>query len=126
MNNYLKKIGALLMAVIMIVTMCVTAFAADAETPTDQSSQPTVKTATGTESDSGVITVEGIKKESGITVYAYQIVKADYDEKNGNFTGESFSCANSSLISTDSTSPIRIFVSGGTATPAISAIVAAF
>ena len=32
-------------------------------------------------------------------------------------TGESFSCANSSLMSTDSTSPIRIFVSGGTATP---------
>ncbi len=41
-------------------------------------------------------------------------------------TGESFSCANSSLISTDSTSPIRILVSAGTVTPAISAIVAAF
>lgn len=89
MKNYLKKIGALLMAVIMIVTMCVTAFGADAETPTDQPTQPTVKTATGTGLDRGVITVEGIKKESGITVYAYQIVKADYDEKNGNFTGYS-------------------------------------
>ena len=89
MKNYLKKIGALLMAVIMIVTMCVTAFGADAETPTDQPTQPTVKTATGTELDRGVITVEGIKKESSITVYAYQIVKADYDEKNGNFTGYS-------------------------------------
>lgn len=89
MKNYLKKIGALLMAVIMVVTMCVTAFAADAETPTDQPAQPTVKTATGTESDEGVITAEGIKKESGITVYAYQIVKADYDEENGNFTGYS-------------------------------------
>ena len=34
MKNYLKKIGALLMAVIMVVTMCVTAFAADSETGT--------------------------------------------------------------------------------------------
>ena len=89
MKNYLKKIGALLMAVIMVVTMCVTAFAADSETGTDQPAQPTVKTATGTGSDRGVITAEGIKKESGITVYAYQIVKADYDETNGNFTGYS-------------------------------------
>ena len=76
MKNYLKKIGALLMAVIMVVTMCVTAFAADSETGTDQPAQPTVKTATGTGADRGVITAEGIKKESGITVYAYQIVKA--------------------------------------------------
>ena len=89
MKNYLKKIGALLMAVIMVVTMCVTAFAADSETGTDQPAQPTVKTATGTESDRGVITVEGIKNETGIKVYAYQIVKADYDKTNKNFTGYS-------------------------------------
>ena len=37
-------------------------------------------------------------------------------------TGDSFSCANSSDMSTDSTSPIRILVSSGTLTPAIFAI----
>ena len=37
-------------------------------------------------------------------------------------TGDNFSCANSSEISTDSTSPIKILVSSGTSTPASCAI----
>ena len=40
-------------------------------------------------------------------------------------TGESFSCANSSESSTLSTSPMRIFVSSGTSTPASAAMVCA-
>lgn len=95
MNNYLRKIGALLMTVIMIVTMCTAVFAADSETTSATPLQPAIKTAMGTENDSGVITVQGIKKElnesneSKIKVFAYQIVKADYDKTNGNFTGYS-------------------------------------
>ena len=41
-------------------------------------------------------------------------------------TGDNFSWANSSSISTDSTSPINIFVLYGTSTPAKAAIVWAF
>lgn len=89
MKNYLKKIVAFLMTAIMVVTMCVTAFAADQETPADPSVEPTVKVAAGTSADRGVITALGIEKESGVTVHAYQIVKADYDSDNGNFTGYS-------------------------------------
>lgn len=89
MKNYLKKIVAFLMTAIMVVTMCVTAFAADQETSADPSVEPTVKTAVGTAADRGVITALGIKNESGISVHAYQIVKADYDSDNGNFIGYS-------------------------------------
>ncbi len=89
MKNYLKKIVAFLMTAIMVVTMCVTAFAADQETPADPSVEPTVKVAAGISADRGVITALGIEKESGVTVHAYQIVKADYDPDNGNFTGYS-------------------------------------
>ena len=55
MKNLFKKIGALLVAAVMVLSMCTAAFAADASTPTTPL-QPAVKTAQGTEADRGVIT----------------------------------------------------------------------
>lgn len=86
MKNLFKKIGALLVAAVMVLSMCTAAFAADASTPTTPL-QPAVKTAQGTVADTGVITAQGIKNETNVKVTAYQIVKATYDETNGNFTG---------------------------------------
>ena len=41
----------------------------------------------GTIDDKGTITISGVTAEEGITVTAYPIIEATYDEKNGNFTG---------------------------------------
>ncbi|MGC4018059.1 MAG: isopeptide-forming domain-containing fimbrial protein [Muricomes sp.] len=70
MKRYLKKIGALLVASVMVMSLSLTAFAAG-ETPSS--------------SDKGTITVN--KVETGLTVTAYQIVKADYNAQG--FTGYS-------------------------------------
>lgn len=94
MKNLFKKIGALLVAAVMVLSMCTAAFAADTSQPTTPL-QPAVKTAQGTAADKGVITAQGIKTESKVTVTAYQIVKATYDETNGNFTGYEQVYANS-------------------------------
>lgn len=100
MKNLFKKIGALLVAAVMVLSMCTAAFAADASTPTTPL-QPAVKTAQGTEADRGVITAQGIKNETNVTVTAYQIVKATYDKTNGNFTGYEQVYANSIADITD-------------------------
>lgn len=94
MKNLFKKIGALLVAAVMVLSMCTAAFEADASTPTTPL-QPEVKTAQGTAADRGVITAQGITNAAGVTVTAYQIVKATYDETNGNFTGYKEVYANS-------------------------------
>lgn len=69
MKRYLKKAGALLVAVVMVLSMGLTAFAAE---------KPT-------EDDKGKISISNV--ETGMTVTAYQIVKADYNDQG--FTGYS-------------------------------------
>lgn len=75
MKRYLRRIGALLIATIMVLSMCLTVFAAEAS--------GTGTPAKGTSEDKGTITVKGVEEESdnnNITVTAYPIVTAKYDE----------------------------------------------
>lgn len=69
----MKKILAMLLALTMVLGMSLTSMAADS--------------IIGNSDDEGTITVKGIADESGITVTAYQIVKASYDETNGYYDG---------------------------------------
>ena len=84
MKNLFKKIGALLVAAVMVLSMCTAVFADDTETKV---------TATGTASDKGTITVKGVDAETDadgksiITVKAYPIVEATYANDSGEFTG---------------------------------------
>lgn len=75
----IKKIMAMLLAMVMVLGMTVTASAAE----TDDG-------IVGTSDDKGTITVSGIDVEENnenLKVTAYPIVKATYDEEKGNFTG---------------------------------------
>ena len=66
MKNLFKKIGALLMAAVMVLSMCTAVFA-DGKEPT--------------EADRATITVNNV--EAGLTVTAYQITKAKYQAGKG-------------------------------------------
>ena len=70
MKNLFKKIGALLVAAIMVLSMCTAAFA---YAGTDG--------IIGTADDTGTITVENVDEEKGVSVSAYPIALAEY-EKN--------------------------------------------
>ena len=73
----IKKVLALVLTMAMVLGMAVTSFAA---------SDATLKKGTGTATDTGSITVNGIEKENGISVKAYKIIEAIYE--NGNkFSG---------------------------------------
>lgn len=74
MKNLFKKIGALLVAAVMVLSMCTAAFA-------DAGTDGVV----GTSDDTGVITVEGVT-DTNVKVMAYPIVLATYDN-NKNFSG---------------------------------------
>ena len=65
MKNLFKKIGALLMAAVMVLSMCTAVFAAQ---------EPTA-------ADTATITVNNV--EAGLTVTAYQITKAKYQAGKG-------------------------------------------
>ena len=69
MKKYFKKISALLMAAIMVLSMCTAVFAATGDVPS--------------EDDSAQVTINGL--EAGVTIKAYQIVDGVYND-NG-FTG---------------------------------------
>lgn len=73
MKKYLRRIGALLLSFIMVLSMCTSVFAQD--------------NIIGNRDDEGTITVKGVDAESGVTVTAYPIVTANYDKDKGNFTG---------------------------------------
>ena len=77
MKNLFKKIGALLVAAVMVLSMCTAAFAGAG---TDG--------VVGTSDDRGTITVKGIEEETGVTVSAFPIALARY-ENNGSFSGYS-------------------------------------
>lgn len=66
MKNLFKKLGALLVAAVMVLSLCTAAFA-DGQEPTD--------------ADRATITVKNV--EAGLTVTAYQITKAKYLEGKG-------------------------------------------
>lgn len=75
----MRKIFAVLLTLAMVLTMSMTAFAA--------SSKSENHPAKGTAEDTGTITVSGIDStETKITVTAYQIIKANYDN-GGKFSG---------------------------------------
>lgn len=73
----LKRLAAVLLALTMVCGMSLTAFAKP-----DAGTDGTF----GTSDDKGTISVSGITPEENITVAAYQIVKAKYDN-NGSFSG---------------------------------------
>ncbi len=62
MKKYFKKISALLMAAIMVLTMCATVFAADEGTTT---------------TEPGHATVKNVENGSNVKVKAYKIVNYD-------------------------------------------------
>ena len=73
----IKKVLALVLTMAMVLGMAVTSFAA---------SDATLKKGTGTATDTGSITVNGIEKENGISVKAYKIIEAKY-ENGPKFSG---------------------------------------
>ena len=66
----LKKMLSMVLAMVMILAMSIPTFAANGKTEGNA--------ATGTASDKGTITVSGVE-ETGVTVKAYQIIKAKYE-----------------------------------------------
>lgn len=72
----MKKLFAILMTMAMVMGLSITGFAKDS--------------VYGTEDDKGTITVSGVTVEEdndNLTVTAYPIIQASYDETNGNFIG---------------------------------------
>ena len=82
----MKKLMAMLLALTMVLGMSVTVFA-------EKTSNVETKDVTGTESDKGSITINGIDAEtkedqsSNVEVYAFKVVEAVYGETDGKFTG---------------------------------------
>lgn len=75
----IKKLLAMIMAMTMVLGLGLTSFAASSG----------ADAVYGTDDDKGAIKVFGIENETGISVTAYQIVKADYNLNTGVFEGYS-------------------------------------
>lgn len=73
MKKYLKKISALLMAAIMVLSMCTAVFAAGETAPVPK------------DGDSAKVTISGL--EDGVNIKAYQIVDGVYGENGEGFIG---------------------------------------
>lgn len=73
-----KRILSVIMAMVMVLAMSIPTFAANGKTEGNE--------ATGTAADKGTITVSGVVEETGVTVKAYQIIKANY-ANGGKFSG---------------------------------------
>lgn len=95
MKTYLKKISALVLTVILVLSMCTAAVADEPSGGTSGTTQPEVTTSTGdgTSEDRGTITVKGVTVETDTegnvknpTVTAYPIIAAKYDN-GGHFSG---------------------------------------
>lgn len=74
----LKKALAMILSLAMVLGMSATAFA---------ETKPGIDGKFGTSDDTGTITVNGVTPEAGISVVAYQIVKAEYENNGGSFSG---------------------------------------
>ena len=83
----MKKIFAMLLAVVMVMGMSLTAFAEEGDTTTGQENPPTTTGSKPTNGDVLKASVTNIK-QAGVTVTAYQVVKANYNDKG--FTGYSW------------------------------------
>ena len=86
----LKKLFAVMLSLIMVLAMGITSFAA----------APGTDGKYGTADDTGIITVKGIENESGISVVAYPIITAQYDD-NGSFSGYQSKYAVTGINTTD-------------------------
>ncbi len=78
MRKYLKKVGAAMLAMTMVLSLGMTGTAAGEELTQTK----TERTGTPNASDTATITVKNV--EAGLTVTAYQVIDADYQ---GGFTG---------------------------------------
>ena len=76
-----KRILSVIMAMVMVLAMSVPTFAATVNGVTTTSTK-----ASGTAADNATISVSGITADNGITVTAYQIIKANY-VNGGKFSG---------------------------------------
>lgn len=84
----MKKLFAILMTMVMVMGLGITGFAA----PSPGSDEKY-----GTTDDRGMIAVSGVEK--GVTVTAYQIIKAKYENAGGQFSGYEVIYATSPVIS---------------------------
>ena len=73
----MKKLFAVLLTLAMVLGMSMTSFAAD----------PGSDKVYGTADDTGTITVKGIEQEDGISVKAYPIIEAQYNQTTKTFIG---------------------------------------
>lgn len=73
MKKYFKKISALLMAAIMVLSMCTAVFAAGETTSVPK------------DDDKAKVTISGL--EDGVNIKAYQIVDGDYGKNGKGFIG---------------------------------------
>lgn len=73
MKKYFKKISALLMAAIMVLSMCTAVFAAGETTSVPQ------------DGDKAKVTISGLEED--VSIKAYQIVDGDYGENGEGFIG---------------------------------------
>ena len=79
----MKKILAFVLAMAMVLGMSVTAFADEDDVDPGMMTDSVI----GNSNDTGTIEVKGITPEAGISVKAYQIIKATYDDTNDTFSG---------------------------------------
>lgn len=75
----MKKFLAMMLALVMVLGMTVTASAAEV------TANPT-----GKESDRGSITITNVDTRVGTSIKLYRVLKAEYDETTGAFTGYGF------------------------------------
>lgn len=80
----MKKILSVILTLAMVLGMSVTTFAAQDD---DIDPDMMVESVIGNANDTGSIEVKGITPESGITVTAYQIIKAKYENNDESFSG---------------------------------------
>lgn len=98
-----KKILAIVLSMVMVLGMGVTAFAEDDEAGGGTSGKNVI----GDSDDTGEIKVSGIAYEEKVTVTAYQIIKANYDN-GGSFSGYANVYADSGIVIGTSGEAIQI------------------
>lgn len=98
-----KKILAIVLSMVMVLGMGVTAFAEDGAVDGGTPGKNVI----GDSDDTGEIKVSGIAYEKNVTVTAYQIIKANYDN-GGSFSGYENVYADSGIVIGTSGEAIQI------------------